>query len=478
MSADAPPPHIVVVGGGIAGLAAAHALVTSRPDIAVTVLEGNADVGGKLRLGEVAGQPVDLGAEAMLNRRPEGTALARAVGLEASIVHPQTTSAGVWTRGAVRPLPPTVMGIPADVSVAGHSGLLSRAGRARAELDRWLPARHLQDDVGVGRFVARRLGRQVRDRLVEPMLGGVYAGRSEDISLQAALPQVAAQLRAGSGLLTAASSLLSESMGSAGQSQVPVFAGIDGGVGKLPAEVARHLVRRGAVVRSSTMARELERTPSGWRLVVGPAACPEELSADAVIVATPAVAAARLLATAAPQAAHELGGIEYASVAVVTVAMRASDVSVDLRGSGFLVPPIERRAIKAATYSSRKWGWLRDDLVVIRGSIGRHGEEAQLQRSDTELVQAAVVDLRDAVGLRAPLLDANVTRWGGGLPQYAVGHLDRVRRIRESVAAVPGLEVCGAAFAGVGIPAVIATGTQAAARVLEQLTESRQWRHE
>ncbi len=478
MPADALRPHVVVVGGGIAGLAAAHALVMSRADIAVTVFEGNVDVGGKLRLGEVAGQPVDLGAEAMLNRRPEGRALARAVGLEASIVHPRATSAGVWSRGAVRPLPPTVMGIPADVSAPALGSLLSPAGRVRVQADRWLPAPGVEDDVGVGRLVARRLGRQVRDRLVDPMLGGVYAGRSDEISLQAALPQVAAQLRAGSGLLAAASRVLARSDESPGQDPLPVFAGIDGGVGRLPAAVAGDAVRRGAVVRCSTMVRGLERTPAGWRLVVGPAACPEEVSADAVIVATPAVAAARLLATAAPHAAHELAGIEYASVAVVTVAMRAVDVSVELSGSGFLVPAIDGRAIKAATYSSRKWGWLRDDLVVIRCSIGRHRDEAALQHSDAELVQAAVADLRDAVGLRAPLLDANVTRWGGGLPQYAVGHLDRVRRIRESVAAVPGLEVCGAAFDGVGIPAVIATGTQAAARVLEQLREPRQWRHE
>lgn len=471
-------PHVAVVGGGIAGLAAAHALVTSRPDIAVTVLEGSPSVGGKLRLGEVAGQPVDLGAEAMLNRRPEGTALARAVGLEASIVHPRATSAGVWTRDAVRPLPPTVMGIPTDLGAALHGGVLSRAGWARAGLDRWLPASGLADDVGVGRLVARRLGPQVRDRLVEPMLGGVYAGRSDDISLQAALPQVAMQLRAGFGLVAAASKVLAGSAGSGEDDHAPVFAGIAGGVGRLPAEVARDVVRRGAVVRCSTMIRGLERTPSEWHLVAGPVARPEQVSADAVIIATPAVAAARLLGGTAPQAARELAAIEYASVAVVTLAMRAADVSVELPGSGFLVPVIDGRAIKAATYSSRKWGWLHDDLVVIRCSVGRHRDEAALQRTDSELVQAAMADLHEAVGLRAPLLDANVTRWGGGLPQYAVGHLDRVRRIRESVAGVPGLEICGAAFDGVGIPAVIATGTQAAARVLTELSEPRQWRHD
>ncbi len=471
-------PHIAVVGGGIAGLAAAHALVTSPVDVIVTVLEGSPSIGGKLMVGEVAGQPVDLGAEAMLNRRPEATALARAVGLQTSIVHPEATSAGVWTRGAVRPLPPTVMGIPAEVAVATRSGLLTRSGGARAELDNWLPAARVEEDIGVGRLVARRLGREVRDRLVEPMLGGVYAGHSDEISLQAGLPQIAARLRAGSGLLAAASRVLAPSGPSRSGEKVPVFAGIEGGVGRLPVQVASEVVRRGGVVRCSSAVRELHRTASGWRLVGGSAANPEEVIADAVVLAVPATPAARLVRAVSPGAASHLGAIDYASVAIVTLAMRTADVSVELLGSGFLVPPIERRVIKAATYSSRKWGWLSNDLTVIRCSVGRHRETAELQRDDGELVQAAGYDLGDAVGLRAPVLDASVTRWGGGLPQYAVGHLDRVRSIREAVAGVPGLAICGAAFDGVGIPAVIATGQQAATRVLEQLSEPGQWRHE
>ena len=474
MPDSAARPHVVVVGGGIAGLAAAHAVARSGADVAVTVLEGGPSVGGKLRLGEVAGQPVDLGAEAMLNRRPEGTALARAVGLEASIVHPRATSAGIWSSGEVRPLPPTVMGIPAEPAAAARSGLLNRRGRARAELDRWLPAAAVEADVGVGRLVARRLGSQVRDRLVEPLLGGVYAGRSDEISLQAAIPQIADLLRGGSGLLAAAARVLSEPADKTSAGQSPVFAGIDGGLGRLAVEVARDLIRRGAEIRCATTVRGLERTQTGWRLVTGSAARPEQLTADAVIIAVPAGRAARLLSDALPHASGELGEIDYASVAIVTVALRALDVTADLPGSGFLVPPIEKRTIKAATYSSRKWAWFRDDLVVIRCSIGRHRDTAELQRDDGELVESAAADLRDAVGLPACVVDANVTRWGGALPQYAVGHVDRVRRIQDAVAGVPRLGICGAAFDGVGIAAVVASGQQAATRVLEHLRKPRQ----
>ncbi len=473
-------PHVVVVGGGIAGLTAAREVLLAHPDVRVTVLEGAEQVGGKLRLGEIAGIPVDLGAESILNRRTEGTALARAVGLGERLVHPVTPGAGVWTRHAVRPLPPTLMGIPADLGVAARSGILSRSAVARARLERRLPRLDLTADEGVGGLVARRLGHDVRDRLVEPLLGGVYAGRADELSVHAALPQVVAAVREYGGLLAAAKSVAAggserPEAGEAGETMpvpTPVFAGISGGVGRLATAVAAEIEARGGEVRRDAMVRELERTAHGWWLVEGSTASPDVIEADAVILATPAIAAARLLRSAAPAAALELGRIEYASMAIVTVAFQASDVAVALEGSGFVVPPVDGRVIKAATYSSRKWQWLAGDVVVIRCSVGRHREESDLQRDDSELVEAAVMDLREATGLHAPLLDTVVTRWGGALPQYAVGHLDKVARIRAAVAHVPGLEVCGAALDGVGIPAVISTGTRAATQVVGALASS------
>lgn len=464
-------PNVVVVGGGIAGLTAAREVLLARPDVRVTVLEGAEQVGGKLRLGEIAGIPVDLGAESILNRRTEGTSLSRAVGLGEQLVHPATSGAGVWTRKAVRPLPPTLMGIPADLGVTARSGILSRAAVARARLERRLPRLDLTDDEGVGVLVARRLGHDVRDRLVEPLLGGVYAGRADELSVHAAVPQLAAAVREHGGLLVAAKAMTEAGAGSQGPPQegTPVFAGISGGVGRLPIAVATDVEARGGQVRRDAFVRELERSAHGWRLVVGPTSSPEVIETDAVIVAAPATPAARLLRSAVPTAALELGRVEYASMAIVTVAFRAADVTVDLGGSGFLVPPVDGRVIKASTYSSRKWSWQTGDVFVIRCSVGRHRDEAELQRDDNELVDAAVMDLREATGLHAPLLDAVVTRWGGALPQYSVGHLDRVARIRAAVDLVPGLEVCGAVLDGVGIPAVISTGTRAATQVVDAL---------
>jgi oxygen-dependent protoporphyrinogen oxidase len=461
MGAAASRPHVVVVGAGIAGLAAARALVLDGR-VQVTVLEGSARTGGKLLRGEVAGVETDLGAEAVLARRPEGLALMEALGLDR--VSPTTTQAAIWTRGQLRRLPAShVMGVPASVRSLAASHVVSGAGVARASLDLTLPATEVGEDVSVASFIGARMGHEVVDRLVEPLLGGVYAGRADELSLRATLPQVAAVADQRS-LFRALRSRTSPV--SAG----PVFAGLAGGVGQLAEVLTGSLATDGADILLETTVRELERLPVGWRLVTGSAASPKTIDADAVVLALPATPAGRLLATAAPVAARDLVAIDYASMAIVTMAFPAAAFGKPLTGSGFLVPAVDGRLIKAATFSTQKWGWYDDaDGVLVRCSIGRHGDVGDLQRSDDELVAGAVRDLAAAVGVRGVPRDAVVTRWGGGLPQYGVGHLDRVARIKAALAAVPGLAACGAAFDGVGIPACIGSGTAAATQVLAKL---------
>jgi oxygen-dependent protoporphyrinogen oxidase len=207
--------------------------------------------------------------------------------------------------------------------------------------------------------------------------------------------------------------------------------------------------------------RRLERTPAGWRVVHGATVDEQALEADAVVVAAPAAPAARLLGEHAPAAAAALGDIDYASVAVVTLAFPPASMP-PLPGSGYLVPVAARRPVKAVTFSSSKWEHLRDGVVVVRASIGRHGDAADLQRDDDEMVDVVRAELRLTTGASLEPMAARVTRWGGGLPQYTVGHLDRVRRIREAVAALPGVAVCGAAYDGIGVPACIASAQRAA----------------
>jgi len=455
------------VGAGITGLAAALRL-TERPEVDVLVLEGSADVGGKLRAGSVAGVPVDVGGEALLARRPEAVDLARRVGLADALTHPAPVGAGLWARERLRRFPrPMVQGVPADLRDLADTGILAPTELARAAAEPGLPSRPVPGDVSVGRFVRERLGQAVVDRLVEPLLGGVYAGRADELSWRACLPQLAAALDGGS--LVAAARRAAETARATRDPAQPVFAGVDGGVHRLVDATRAAVERSGARIRTECMARELTRTTDGWRLVCGPTRSPELVDADAVLLATPAAATARLLASVAPYAAADLAGIDYASMAIVTLAVRRDE---PLPGSGFLAASGSLCAVKGATFSSTKWPWLAaaagavaPGLVLARASVGRRGDEALLQHPDSELVQLATADLAHVLGASGQRLGepvaATVTRWGGGLPQYGVGHLDRVARIRDQVARLAGLAVAGAAYEGVGVPACIASAERA-----------------
>ena len=472
-------PHVVIVGGGIAGLAAAYFL-RDEP-VRVTVLEGSPRLGGKLSVSEVAGVAVDEGAEALLVTRPEGTALIAELGLDHERVEPGTTSSAIWTRGALRPLPGRqFMGVPSDVAELARSGVLSSDGVARVGEDLELPATARDGDVAVARFVGARLGTEVVDRLVDPLLGGVYAGRSEDLSFDATLPALAAASRKYRSLAEAAGSLLPAPGSRAGGS---VFTTLAGGLGTVPEVLAK---ASGAHVRTGAMARELSRAEGGWRLTVGSTAAAEHVDADAVILAVPARPAGRLLADVqgASAAVAAFAEISYASMAIVTLAYPRSafpESGLAAPGwSGYLVPAVDGRGVKAVTFSTVKWPHLAaypesgtEPMEIVRCSVGRIGEEALLQRADDELASLAAAEFAEATGVRGAPAATRVTRWGGALPQYNVGHLDRVARIRAAIADQPGLAVCGAAYDGVGIPACIRTARAAASQVAAFLAARR-----
>ncbi|WP_424862288.1 protoporphyrinogen oxidase [Streptomyces sp. MMS24-I29] len=451
--------HVVVIGGGIAGLAAAHRLLGAG--LRVTLLEATDRLGGKLMTGEIAGTQVDLGAESMLATRPEAVELARAVGLGDRLRAPATTAASVWTRDALRPMPKGhVMGVPGDPAALGD--VISPEGLARVAEERDLTPTAVGDDVAVGAYVADRLGREVVDRLVEPLLGGVYAGDAYRISMRAAVPQLFEVVREGGSLLDGVRRI--QERAAARPRTGPVFQGIEGGIGTLPGAVAEAVRAAGGEILTGIPVLGLTRTGTGWEVRTDG----RVIAADGVVLAAPAWSASTLLAAESPAASAELAGVEYASMALVTMAFRRSDVAgtaaLDGR-SGFLVPPVDGRTIKASTFSTRKWSWVAEaapDLFVLRTSVGRYGEEDHLHREDSELVGVSLRDLAAATGLAAEPVDTEVTRWIGGLPQYPVGHLARVARIREEVAKLPGLRVCGAVYDGVGIPACVASAHRAA----------------
>ena len=492
---EVPAPHrtrIAVIGGGIAGLSAAWSLIKDREiDADVVVYEADAAVGGKVKLGQLEGVPIDTGAESMLAVRPEALALARSVGLAAAIVNPSTSQAAIVARGQLKPLPAgLISGIPTDLRALAVSEVLSVGGLLRIPMDHLLPRTTIDGDVSVGDFVATRLGREVVDRLVEPMLSGVYAGRADELSLDMVVPVLFRLAKRERSLLSAAKEARKTGAAPTGARRGPVFAGISGGVGRLPVAVADRLRRRGVAIETGTTVTGLRQAADGWRLLTNKAGKAEPVTVDAVILAVPAPAAAKLLRRANPAAASILDTIAYASVALTTFLYDTDSVPSTLAGSGFLVPPIERFAVKAATYSSRKWAWVaragaggaqgkgkRPGYVVIRASLGRYGEPGALQRDDDELAALAARELHTIAGLPADPLAFQVKRWGGALPQYTVGHRARVTEVREVLIDTPGLSVCGAAYDGVGIAACVGSARFAAGQIAAYVAERGQWVH-
>ncbi|HET8595426.1 MAG TPA: protoporphyrinogen oxidase [Intrasporangium sp.] len=455
---------VAIVGGGITGLAAAWELVQADPGTSVTVLEGSPVLGGRLRLARVAGTLVDVGAESVLFRRPEAVQLIEQLGLASRLTHPAPVGASILSGGVRWPMPKgTLMGIPADP--AGVAGLLSPAEVERARHE--VITGPTGGDIAIGQLVEDRLGPAVTDKLVEPLLAGVYAGHSRAISAEAAVPTLYAAGLAGESLLAAARGAVAQAQAGVGDAR-PVFATLVGGLGSLPGLIAEALAAKGVDVRTGTMVRRLGGVPGAWALTSGPTTDEVSRTFDRVLIAAPAAPAARLLAPVAPQATAALSTIEYASMAIITFAFPGPVAPPFAGSSGFLVPPTEVLTIKASTFSSVKWPWLaeaRPDVTFVRASVGRHGEEATLQKPDADLARAALSDLASVLDEPLPTpVDVQVQRWGGGLPQYRVGHRQLVDGARAGLP--PTLEVGGAAYDGVGIPACIGSGRAAARRLL------------
>ena len=448
--------RVVVVGGGLTGLTAAWCL---REHAEVTVLEAADRTGGQIRTIDLAGARLDVGADAMLARQPEGVELARELGLGDDLVEPRTGAVWLWVRGRLRPLPEgTVMGAPTDPVALARSGVVPPAGLVRAALEPLLPRRALGGDRSVGDLVTERYGRAVTDLLVDPLLSGVYAGSIDRLSAAATAPPLWAAARDHRHLTAGLRAHRRRTSGTAG----PVFQTVRGGLGRLVAALADALGER---VRTGVAATGLERFGEAWRVATtdGP------LEADHVVIALPAAPAAQLLSAAAPDVAGALGEFRTASVAVTALAYARADAERVVEGSGFLVPRREGRLVKAATWSSRKWPHLADaESFLVRASVGRVDDPRGLELDDEQLAERVDAELREAMGLTGPARERRVVRWTDAMPQYDVGHLQRVAELRASLRrGRPGLHVGGAALDGVGLPARIRDGRRLATEVAE-----------
>lgn len=461
---------VAVVGGGITGLAAAHQLV--RAGAEVVVFEASDRLGGKILTTPVAGRPVDAGADAFLARHPAGVELCREIGLDHRLVAPAQRRARVLVDGELHPLPDhTVLGVPTDLAAVARSGILSRAGYARLAADLAGTALPLPDgaDAPVGRVVRERLGDEALERLVGPLIGGINAGDPDRLSITACTPQLATAA-AHPSLIEGARALRAEAAASTDPEE-PVFFGFPGGMEELVAGLAGRLRLAGVDIRLGAPVTAIEPAGTGWTVATtgGP------VTVDAAVITVPAFEAAALLAGVSPAAVETLASVDYASVALVTMAIAPEEIQRPLDASGFLVASVEGLLMTACSWTSAKWAHLAAGAgagapVIVRVSAGRAGDPRALDLDDAALVSELLDELAPVIGLAGEPLEVRVTRWPRSFPQYAVGHLDRVAALEAAVAAdAPGVVVAGAGLRGLGIPACIDQGRRAATTAVTAL---------
>jgi len=449
------PVKVAVIGAGITGLAAGYEAAEAGAEVVLYEAAGRA--GGRILTSELAGQPVDEGPDAFLARVPWATELCQELGLGAELVSPAQRAAFVYSRGALRALPqPNVLGVPLDFDALAASGIVSPDGVDRARQEPDLAGPPLVGDQSVGALVRRRLGNEVANRLVDPLIGGINASSIDHLSVRAAVPQLAEAASRGPSLVRELRRLAASStVDPAADPTAPVFHTLSDGLGRLVDELADRLGDR---LRLSSPVADLG-----------------EINADQVIVTLPAAAASELVAPVSPSAAKLLGSIDYASVMLVSLVYNAADVKHPMAGSGYLVPEVEGRTITACSWASSKWAHVGSpDTVVLRASAGRYGDDRALALGDSALLDAVRADLGATMGLDAQPCAVRISRWERSLPQFRPGHLELVADIEQSLAHdAPWLRVTGAWARGLGVPACIHQGRQAARASVAQAAGTR-----
>ncbi len=448
------------MGGGISGLATAYWLAAEH-GVDVVVLEAGDRLGGKVSTQSLAGMPVDTGPDAFLSRGADLAELVERLGLADEVVAPLPGGASIWSRGRMHPIPRFgAFGIPDRMRPMLRSRLLSPMGIARAGLDIVRPRTDLGADPTVAEVLRPRLGDEVVERLVQPLLGGVHAGSVDRLSARSTVPEVLAIAGSQRSLMLA---LRQRRLSTPAPTTPPAppLVSLRGGLSRVIAALVEVLGPQR--VLTGAPATRLHRTADGWRVETPQV----DVVANTVVLAAPAHAVAELLAAAEHELATELRGIEYVDVATVTLALPKAEVG-ELTGTGFLVPPVEGALLVGCTWLTSKWPHLAGgDTVLLRCMVGRDGDDRWTTMDDAELVAAVRADLARAMRLTATPTATLVQRWHRAIPQYTVGHADRLERLDELVP--DGIHLTGAAYRGSGLAACVAGARSTATAVAADL---------
>lgn len=481
-----PQRHIVVVGGGITGLTAAWTLTEEARQAGIslscTLLEESRSWGGKIRTKRIDDLVLEAGPDSFLSHKPWGVQLCERLGLGDRIVHTNEANKQtfVYSRGSLRELPEgLVMIVPTKLAPFVRSGIVSWGGVVRMGMDLFTPARQGGGDESMAAFFTRRLGAEAYERVVEPLMAGIYAGDGRQLSLRATFPRFLDMEREHGSLIRGIWRERRTARGGTKEDRPPhtMFVTLKGGLSELVDRLIERLAAGGAQLRRGARVRSLRartRGPARWTYEIGL----EEgasLHADAVVLATPAFVTAEFVRGLNPAAAELLSMIPYATTATISLAYDAKQVAPWVRGFGFVVPRVERRALLAATWTSLKWpDRAAASHTLVRCYLGGAGRDQALSGDDAALLRLAREELREIAGLTAEPWYTEVNRWDRGMPQYTIGHLARVEEIKQQLKRFDGLYLAGAGYRGIGIPDCIRDGSEAAAAAIRYLLDSGQ----
>ncbi|AMV36244.1 protoporphyrinogen oxidase [Planctomyces sp. SH-PL62] len=461
---------VAVVGGGITGLAAANRLRELDPSLSVAVLEAGAKPGGVLGTDRRDGFLIDSSADSFITNVPWAIDLCRRLGLEDRLIQTaeRNRRSFVVRAGRLEPIPDgLIIMAPSKIGPMVRTRILSVPGKLRLAMERFLPKGDGSDESLAG-FARRRFGREAYDRLIQPLVGGMYTGDPERLSVKATMPRFLEMEQRDGSLIKSMRAAGGKQTGGSG-ARYSLFVGLEGGMSDLVEAIVARLPE--GTVRTGSPVRRISRDADGWRLDVGDG--PTTLRARSVILATSARATAGLLREVAPEAAAEVGAITSTSSAVVSLGFRRDRIAHPLDGFGFVVPFIEDRRILSGSFSSVKFAnRAPEGSVLIRVFMGGSKRPELVDADDNELVRIATEELASLLGVRGGPETSSVSRWREVMPQYEVGHLERIADVEARVGALDGLELAGNWLRGIGVPMCIHSGEQAAGRAASRIGQA------
>lgn len=469
-------PHIAIVGGGIAGLAAAWYL--QKQQIGYTLLEERAITGGLIQTQQVDGLAMEYGPDGFITRKPWALQLVHDLGLDDELITVEDTRERIYilSDGQLVPMPDGLrLLVPTNISAFLQSPLLSWRGKLRALLDVLVPPRRDDEDESLADFVTRRMGQEMLDKIADPLLAGVYNAEMQHQSILATFPQYRALERKHGSLIRGMRRSQSKRPSATTPKTTPALVSLRGGMGHLIDELQARLT---GTIRTETAVTAIQRDNQGYTLTLGQRGIPsgddihqepEMLSVDGVIVATPASVAARLLDAIAPQSSAALDEIRYEGIGSMSLAYKKADVSRPLDAYGIVIPGSEGRRIDGMQWSSAKWPQRApDDTALIRVFFGGPHTRQMLSIEDRLLRRTVRTEIQDLLGITVDPIFTTLHRWHSAYPQYDVGHRERVQRAFDSLP--DGVQLAGNAYKGVGIPNTIQTAQEATDALVQVLS--------